>query len=105
MESKKDNVDLSEGFDPCSLIETVKRIAPELPGLPDALRNCGSGAWESRAYVRYSLRGNENQPMAGPVPDILMVDHKDLGQVIIRFTMDNRTFGIEFVDKIPFDLD
>ena len=101
MESNKAIVDLSEGFDPCSLIETVKRIAPELPWLPDALRNCGSGAWKSRAYVFYYVSpANANKHGDGPPTPSLVFHHTDLGDVVIDFAKGNQIYGIEFVSKI-----
>ena len=104
MESNKEKLDLSEGFDPCSLIESVKRVAPELTWLPEALRNCNNGNWESRAYVYYVSPADANKPGSAWQHETTVGFHqKGLGGVVIDILKGNRIGGIEFIDKIPFD--
>lgn len=93
--------DLSEGFDPTTLIEAVRAQAPEFPWLPEVLSKCGVGLWESRAYVRYVDRRNANQSGAEwQFKTNVVLSHETLGTVVLDVLKDNRLGGIEFVDKI-----
>jgi hypothetical protein len=98
----KNQSDLSEGFDPRTLIESVRAQAPEFPWLPEALSQCGAGFWESRAYVRYVDSRNANQAGAEwQFKANVVLSHEALGMVVLDILKDNRLGGIEFVDKIP----
>ena len=95
------NQDLSEGFEPMMLVDTVRKQAPEFPWLPDALMNCGKGEWESRAYVSYVSAAHPNQPGSEWQFETNVVLHHDkLGMVVLDVLKDKRLGGIEFVDKI-----
>jgi hypothetical protein len=92
---------LREGFDPRTLIESVRAQAPEYPWLPDALNHCGAGLWENRAYVRYVDSRNANQTGAEwQFKTNVVLSHELLGTVVLDILKDNRLGGIEFVDKI-----
>jgi hypothetical protein len=92
--------DLSEGFDPRSLVEATKVQAPEFPWLIQALESCGPGQWESRAYVRYVSNQNPNQPGAlWQFERNVVLNHQSLGMVVLDILRGNRLGGIEFVDK------
>lgn len=101
MTSTIDGSDLSDGFDPRVLIEMAKKVAPELPWLPEALNNCGSGTWKSRAYVHYVSSENANKPGAAwQYETTVGFSHPSLGLVHIDILKGQRIGGIEFVDKI-----
>jgi hypothetical protein len=89
--------DLSEGFHPTMLIETVKAQAPEFPWLPEALDNCGQGEWESRAYVGYIPRQQPNRPGSPwQFQTNILLTHTTLSRVILDILTDDRLGGIEF---------
>jgi hypothetical protein len=93
--------DLSEGFEPRMLIDTVVAQAPEFPWLPEALRKCTAGQWESRAYVWYVPRCSPNQPGSEwQFEANVVLSHDSIGMVVIDILKGNRLGGIEFVDKI-----
>lgn len=92
--------DLSNGFDPHTLAETVRRQAPEFSWLPGALSNCGRGEWESRAYVRYVPR-RDAAGAPWPFQASLVLNHAELGTVVLDILAGERLGGIEFVDRLP----
>jgi RNA polymerase II subunit A small phosphatase-like protein len=93
--------DLSAGFEPCMLIEDALAQAPELAWLPAALACCGSGEWESRAYVRYVSCVDPNQPGSDwQFKNNVVIDHRIFGQAVIDILQGDRVGGIEFVDRI-----
>lgn len=93
--------DLSEGFDPRSLIECVKNQAPEFPWLESALLACRAGEWQSRAYVRYVDAQNPNKPGSEwQFETNVVLSHETLGMVVLDILKGARLGGIEFVDKI-----
>jgi hypothetical protein len=95
------NSDFSQGFDPRSLIQTVRSQAPEYPWLPDALANCPAGDWESAAYVGYVSRHSPNQPGSEWQFDTnVVLSHERLGMVVLDLLHGSRLGGIEFVDNI-----
>ena len=95
------NRDLSEGFEPMMLVETVRTQALEFPWLVDALMTCGPGDWESRAYVGYVSRANPNQTGSEwQFETNVVLEHEKLGMVVLDILKGNRLGGIEFVDKI-----
>ena len=95
------NENLSGGFEPHMLIEAVREQAPEYPWLPEALASCGSGQWESRAYVRYVPCQNPNQPGdEWQFETSVALIHETFGVVVIDLLKGGRLGGIEFVDRI-----
>lgn len=83
------------------LINAVIEQAPEYRWLPQALRECGSGQWESGAYIGYVSRRNPNQPGAEWQFDSnVVLNHETLGMVVLDILKGNRLGGIEFVDRI-----
>lgn len=92
---------LKEGFDPQMLIEDAQAQAPQFPWLPAALNRCIDGKWESRAYVRYVSSIAANQPGSEWQFDTnIVIDHSELGMVVIDLLRGDRIGGIEFVDRI-----
>ena len=91
----------SEGFEPQMLIEAVREQVPEFAWLPEALRQCGPGEWESPAYVGYVSRRNPNQHGSDWQFDTnVLLWHPTLGLVVLDILKGDRLGGIEFVDRI-----
>ncbi len=96
--------DVAAGFDPRMLIEDARAQVPEFPWLPDALARCGTGKWESSAYVRYVTSINPNQPKSQwQFETNVVINHRSLGMVVIDILQGDRIGGIEFVDRIDPD--
>jgi hypothetical protein len=98
---RKSTSDLNEGFDPRMLISAVKEQAPEFPWLPYALEHCGVGIWRSRAYVQYVSSHNPNQPGSDWQFEVnVVLNHDQLGMVVLDILKGDQLGGIEFVHKI-----
>lgn len=89
------------GFHPRMLIAAVQEQAPEFGWLEEALCNCGTGEWESPAYVGYVSRHRPNQPGAEwQFEKNVVLQHEELGMVVLDVLKGNRLGGIEFLDRI-----
>ena len=83
------------------LIEAAREQSPEYPWLPDALGSCGTGDWESAAYVGYISRKKPNQlgsEWQFETNVILMPE--TLGTVVLDILKGDRLGGIEFLNKL-----
>ncbi|MEJ7808525.1 MAG: hypothetical protein WKG03_21710 [Telluria sp.] len=101
MKSNKPIDDLAEGFDPRMLIEDARAQAPMFPWLPAALDRCAAGEWESRAYVRYVSSVAPNQPGSDwQFEKNIVIDHNELGTVVIDVLRGDLIGGIELVDRV-----
>ena len=86
------------------LIEETRLQAPEFPWLPDALARCGTGEWESSAYVRYVTSIDPNQQKSQwQFETNVVINHHSLGMVVIDVQQGDCIGGIEFVDRIDPD--
>jgi hypothetical protein len=101
MPTSRTSQDLSDGFNPRSLMQAVREQAPQFPWLPEALATCGRGEWESPAYVAYVSRLNPNQPGADwQFHTNVVLNHKEFGMVVIDVLKGDRLGGIELVNRI-----
>jgi len=88
-------------FYPRMLVSAVKRQAPMHKWLPDALKSCGPGTWESNAYVAFVSRDKPNQPGSEwQFAYNVVLNHRTLGMVVIDVLKGDRLGGIELVDRI-----
>ncbi|WP_426170781.1 hypothetical protein [Pseudoduganella sp. R-34] len=93
--------DLSCGFTPQILAAIARVQAPEYPWLPHALEDCGAGAWESAAYVRYISAQNAHAAGAEwQFETNVVLEHPHFGTVIVDVLTGHRIGGLEFLSRI-----
>ena len=93
--------DLSGGFRAEMLIDVADAQAPEFPWLSDALRKCGVGNWESKAYVRFVSSRNANAAGAEwQFETNVILEHPEVGTVVADILKGNRLGGLEFLARI-----
>jgi hypothetical protein len=93
--------DLSGGFKPEMLAAAARVQAPEYSWLPLALERCGSGEWESPAYVRFISGQNANAPGAEwQFETNVVLEHPNFGTVVVDVLTENRLGGLEFLSRI-----
>jgi hypothetical protein len=90
-----------KGFDPDWLAQLAEEQCPEKPWLPEALRRCKDGVWESEAYVHFVSRARANKKGAEWqfAESVYLEDTKE--DYMLDILTGHRIGGIEFLSRIP----
>ncbi len=83
------------------LIQILEKEEQKNENLINSLQNCKGGNWKNKAYYQFINSENPNQVGSKwQFLDNVIIEHKEIGTIIIDLLTDNRIGGLEFYELL-----
>ncbi len=87
-------------YDPAWLVDLACE-QKDHPWLAEALSNCRTARWESRAYVAFVDNSNPNAPGSPwQFQESIILEHRTEGDLVLDVLVGGRVGGVEFLSRL-----